>query len=161
MTPAVVVIGPAGSGKTTIGRGVARKLGWDFIDGDDFHPEANIAKMASGQALDDADRGPWLDRLADALRNAGRAEKPVVLACSALRQSYRDILKVHPAVRFVLLDAPAPLLQERVQRRKGHFMPASLLESQLRTLERPSGVPVIDASRPTDEVVDAVVAAIR
>jgi gluconokinase len=128
----VVVMGVSGSGKSTIGSMLAERLEVPFVDGDALHPPANVAKMAAGIPLDDADRWPWLDAV-----GARLAEPPVVVACSALRRAYRDRLRAAaPHARFVLLDGPRELLAERMVR-PGHFMPPELLDSQLATLERP------------------------
>ena len=133
MKPLLVVMGVSGSGKTTVGIALAAVLGLPFRDGDDLHPAANVAKMAAGIALTDDDRMPWL-----ALVGAELAVAPggLVIACSALKRVYRGaILAAAPAVRFVFLDGSRALLESRVQLRRGHFMPTSLLDSQLATLE--------------------------
>ncbi|MCS0499427.1 gluconokinase [Protaetiibacter mangrovi] len=128
----VVVMGVSGSGKSTVGALLAGRLGWVFVDGDELHPSANVAKMAAGIPLDDDDRWPWLDAVGERL-----AAGPVVVACSALRRAYRDRLRAAaPGVRFVLLDGTRELLAARMSSRH-HFMPETLLDSQLATLERP------------------------
>ena len=128
-------MGVSGSGKTTTGKLLAQEIEANFIDGDDLHPEANVLKMAEGKALDDADRKPWLEKIAREFVGAG--EKSLVVACSALKKSYREIIRgADPAVRFVFLEGPRELLAARLSARSsGHFMPASLLQSQLETLE--------------------------
>jgi gluconokinase len=151
-------MGPAGSGKTTVGSDLARRLGWRFIEGDDRHPEANVRKMASGHPLTDEDRRPWLETLADELRRAAGQNENVVLACSALKESYREKLRVHHGVSFVFLDAPLEVLERRLKGRKGHFLPPSLLGSQLAALERPGDALRVDASRPVAEIVDDIAA---
>ncbi len=134
--PLVVVMGVSGCGKTTIGAGLAERLGIPFLDGDDLHPAANTAKMAAGIPLDDDDRWPWLDRVGDALARARGAG--VVIACSALKRRYRDALRAHaPEVVFVHLAAPKEVVVERIAARTGHFMPAALLDSQYADLEPP------------------------
>jgi len=131
-----VFMGISGSGKTTVARGVAERLGLPFADADDFHPAANIAKMSNGIPLTDADRLPWLRTLAAWLGERERHGESSVLACSALRRSYRDILRGGaPGVFFVHLHGSADLIAERLRSRRGHFMPAGLLDSQLSALE--------------------------
>ena len=130
----VVVMGVSGSGKTTVGAALADALGLRFVDGDALHPAANVAKMAAGIPLDDADRAPWLDAIGAVL-----AAGPVVVACSALKRSYRDRLRAAaPAMQLVFLEGSRELLASRMAARPGHFMPASLLDSQLATLEPPT-----------------------
>ena len=135
----VVVMGVCGSGKTTVGRLIAERLDWEFIEGDDLHPEANRRKMAAGTPLTDEDRWPWLDRIVQVTRRAEGERRSVVVACSALRRAYRDRLRRGRAdVRFLHLTGAPALLRDRMERRDGHFMPAGLLASQLATLE-PAG----------------------
>lgn len=125
-------MGVSGVGKTTVGRAIATRFGVAFIDADDLHAPANIAKMAAGVALDDDDRWPWLDRVGAALA----AGPGAVIACSALKRSYRDRLRASaPAIVFVHLDAPEERVAEQATARRGHFMPPTLLASQLQTLE--------------------------
>ena len=143
----VLVMGVSGAGKTNMGRLLADELGATFLDGDDFHPPANLAKMASGEALDDGDRLPWLRNMAAALDGACRDGGKVVLACSALKQAYRDQLKAgRRDVHLVYLKGDEPLIRRRLEERAGHFMPAALLASQLAALEEPSGAITLDAS---------------
>lgn len=133
---AVVVIGVSGAGKSTIARGCAQQLGWPMAEGDDFHPPANVAKMRRGIPLDDQDRWGWLQSIAAWIGGQEAIGGSAVVSCSALKRAYRDVLRDgHPSVRFLQLDVPAALLAERVADRSGHFMPASLLQSQLATLE--------------------------
>ncbi|MBX9962745.1 MAG: gluconokinase [Burkholderiales bacterium] len=137
----IVLMGVAGSGKTTVGRIVAERLGWRFLDADDFHSPENVEKMRRGQPLTDDDRWPWLDRLNGLLREDGSA----VLACSALRQRYRDRIGAGlDDVRWVHLAGSFELIGSRLAARKGHYMPASLLASQFNTLEPPSAALTID-----------------
>jgi carbohydrate kinase (thermoresistant glucokinase family) len=132
--PLLVVMGVSGSGKTTVGIALAAELGVPFIDADDLHPAANVDKMAHGIPLIDDDRWPWLRLVGEAL--AGAESTGLVVACSALKRVYREaILAASPGSRFVSLDASRQLLESRVANRPGHFMPASLLDSQLATLE--------------------------
>ncbi len=131
----IVVMGVSGSGKSTIGRAIADRLGWDFAEGDDFHPQANVDKMASGRPLVDEDRWPWLQELAQWTSEHDEAGRSTVLTCSALRSVYRDILRRGGNTFFVHLTGDKNLLMERMQGRE-HFMPPSMLESQLDTLEQ-------------------------
>ena len=148
----VVVMGVSGSGKTTVGAALADALGLPFVDGDALHPAANVAKMAAGIPLDDADRAPWLDAVGAVL-----AAGPVVVACSALRRVYRDRLRAAaPGLLLVFLDGSREVLAQRMAGRPGHFMPASLLDSQLATLERPDPDehPVtVDIAAPVPDIV--------
>lgn len=132
----VVVMGVSGCGKTTVGEGVAEVLGWRFAEGDAYHPRANIDKMASGTPLTDDDRRPWLQRLATWIGEQEAAGRSSVLSCSALKRSYRDLLRSGaPCVRFVHLHGDRSILEERLSTRAGHFFPAKLLDTQLETLE--------------------------
>lgn len=137
--PLVVVMGVAGSGKSTIAAGLAERLGVDFIEGDSLHPQANVDKMAGGVPLTDEDRWPWLDAIGARIEAERLSGQGVVVSCSALKHVYRDRLraKVHGRVRFILLDGSKELIATRMLSRKGHFMPRSLLDSQLATLEKP------------------------
>lgn len=136
---AVIIMGVSGSGKSTLGGVLARALGCPFLEGDDFHDAAAVLKMSAGHPLADDDRWPWLDRLARAIGGALARDGSAVAACSALRRSYRDRLRaaIPAPTRFILLDPGPDELQRRLGRRTGHYMPASLLGSQLATLERP------------------------
>lgn len=132
------MMGVSGSGKSTIGAAFASALGVEFVEGDAYHPSENVKRMAAGIPLTDADRAGWLRALAMRIRDARQAGKGLVVACSALKRSYRDILRAGAEdVRFILLRGSKELLAERLANRSGHFMPATLLESQLATLEEP------------------------
>ncbi len=131
-------MGVSGAGKTTVGGLLAERLGWEFLDADDFHPPHNREKMAAGVALNDADRAPWLESLAQALKGRVEAGRGVVLACSALKRAYRDQLRVDPSVRFVHLQVARGALERRLAQRKGHYFRPELLTSQLAALEEPS-----------------------
>lgn len=158
----IVIMGIAGCGKTTVGQHLAAALGWPFFDGDDFHPPANVAKMASGQPLDDGDRAPWLARLRQLIDAQVAAGTSAVIACSALRQSYRErLLGGCSEARLVYLAADGALLGQRLAARAQHFFPAALLESQLAALEEPDDAIVIDAGRPVAEIVAAVMEAVK
>ncbi|MCU1514836.1 MAG: gluconate kinase [Microbacteriaceae bacterium] len=135
--PLIVVMGVSGSGKSTVGAALAERLGLPFVDADSLHPAANVAKMAAGHPLDDADRWPWLTVVGEHL--AAAASTGLVVACSALKRSYRDaILAAAPGVTYLFLSGTEELLAARLSRRRGHFMPVSLLDSQLATLEAPA-----------------------
>lgn len=159
-TPLAVVMGVAGSGKSTVGEELARRLGVPFRDADEFHPQANIDKQAAGHALNDQDRLPWLQAIAawlDEQRDAG-----AVVTCSALKRSYRDLLRSHDAdLPFLHLAGPKEVAAQRVGSRPEHFMPASLVDSQYATLEdlQPDERGLfLDFTRPVDEIVDACLA---
>jgi gluconokinase len=164
-TTSIVVMGVSGSGKTSAARELTRQLGWEYIEGDDLHPEANVAKMAAGTPLDDEDRWPWLRQIAQVIGEHEAAGKSLVITCSALKRAYRDLLRDgHPSVWFAHVDVSREVLTERLAQRKGHFMPPSLLDSQLATLERlgedePGGVIAGDA--PLDQTVTAVLDDLR
>ena len=151
----VVVMGVSGSGKSTIGEPLAARLGYPFFDADEFHPPANVAKMASGVPLTDADRWPWL-----ALLNAKlKGEKNAVLACSALKQSYRDALATGLAdCRFVHLRGSIELIRARLAERQHRYMPASLLDSQFATLEPPADAIEVDIAQAPGQCVDRILA---
>lgn len=164
---AVVVMGVSGSGKSTVGAALAEALGGRFVDGDDLHPAANVAKMSAGVALDDDDRWPWLDRVADTLADSSTAappDGPVVVACSALRRRYRDRLRRVPGVVFVHLHLEVDAATTRLRTRGEHFMDERLIQSQFATLETPAAdepdVIVVDATRPLAEVVAAAAVAV-
>jgi gluconokinase len=157
--PVLVVMGVSGSGKSTVGAALARRLARRFADGDDFHPPANVAKMRAGTALTDADRAPWLAALRSLIESHLRTGEGLVLACSALRQSYRDQLCVDAdQVAFVYLKGNAALIAQRQANRPEHFMPPGLLTSQFATLEEPADALIVDISPPAEIVVDAILA---
>jgi gluconokinase len=135
-TTSIVVMGVSGSGKTSAALELTRQLGWEYIEGDDLHPEANVAKMAAGHPLDDDDRWPWLRRIAEVIGEHEASGTSLVLTCSALKRSYRDLLREgHPSVWFAHMQVSQQVLADRLAKRKGHYMPPSLLDSQLATLE--------------------------
>ena len=132
----VVVMGVSGTGKTTVAKGISTIMGWEFAEGDAFHPAANVAKMASGHPLTDEDRWPWLALIGDWITAKEDAGESAVVTCSALRRVYRDVLRAgRPGVRFLHLTLDPTALQDRLEHRAGHYMPASLLPSQLASLE--------------------------
>ncbi len=158
--PVIVVMGVSGCGKSTVGAALAAALGLRFVEGDAFHPPENVARMAAGIALTDADRAGWLCALA--ARLAEGAPQGVVLACSALKRAYRDVLRAGaPTLRFVWLALPRAELEARMAARTGHYMPASLLASQLATLEPPQADEAavrVDGARPAAVIVAEVLA---
>jgi gluconokinase/shikimate kinase len=135
--PVLVIMGVSGSGKSTVAGMLAGRLGWDLAEGDDMHPPANVAKMAAGHPLDDADRWPWLDQIAAWIREHAEAGRPGIITCSALKKSYRDVLRGDHVV-FVDLVGTHDQIAARLTARHGHFMPAGMLDSQIETLEPPS-----------------------
>ena|ERR1041384_4190025 len=154
-----VMIGVSGSGKTAVGAALAERLGLPFYDGDAFHPPDNVAKMSAGVPLNDADRDPWLRALAGKIRE-WNATGSAVLACSALKEKYRQQLREGGAVTFVFLEVSRELLVKRLRQRKGHFMPASLLASQLATLEVPTDAVRVDGAGSVEAVVQRVLSAL-
>ncbi|KQS66109.1 gluconokinase [Modestobacter sp. Leaf380] len=132
----VVVMGVSGTGKSSVGERIAQRLGWEFVEGDDLHPEANVAKMRAGTPLTDEDRWPWLRAVAAAIGEREAAGRGLVVTCSALKHEYRDLLREgHDSVWFAHVDTSESVLVERLRKRTGHYMPGSLLRSQLDTLE--------------------------
>ena len=162
---ALIVMGVAGSGKSTIGEALAARLGWRYEDGDRFHPASNVAKMSAGQPLTDEDRWPWLKAIADEIDRLSTHHERAVVACSALRRVYRDIL-VHgrPDIAIVYLQGTQALIAERLGRRKGHFMPPGLLASQFETLEPPTSDehPItVSIDAPVEAIVDDIVSHLK
>lgn len=157
-------MGVTGSGKTTIGTKLAAAKHWKYAEGDDYHSEANKAKMHAGIPLTDADRAPWLATLHELLLGWHRSGSSGVMACSALRQTYRDELSAgipRDELRFVLLEVPKDVLEKRMAERKGHYMSPALLDSQIATLEMPRDAIQVMADLPPDQVVQEIIAAIR
>jgi len=154
---AILLMGVAGSGKTTVGRDLASALGWSFADADDFHPPANIAKMAAGIPLDDADRAPWLRVIGEYLRRCLAHQENTVVTCSALKESYRRaILADAPSAKLVYLKGSRELLRERISSRSGHFMKPEMLDSQLTALEEPADALVVDIAQTPDEIITKI-----
>ena len=149
-----IVMGVAGSGKTTVGKALADRLGWDFFDADDFHPAENIAKMAAGIPLNDSDRTPWLTALSDQLFATLKAGRHPVLACSALKESYRkQLVEGKNGVEIIYLKGSYDLLWARLSTRQGHFMKPEMLKSQFATLEEPKNALILDVSMPLEEML--------
>lgn len=149
----VIVMGVVGSGKTTVGRLLAEQLGWDFADADDYHSPSNVEKIRKGIGLNGADREPWLESLRAAIMQWIAQDKNVVLACSALKRSYRRKLEPGPGVRFVYLRGSADLIAARLRSRHGHFADAKILASQFDDLEEPEEAVTVDIAKPPAEIV--------
>lgn len=160
-----VVMGVAGAGKTTVGERLARRLGWKFIEGDRLHSFENLAKMQSGRPLTDADRAPWLDAIAAVIDDCQRQGSRAVITCSALKRAYRRcLIGERRGIRLIFLDGSRELIGERLAARLGHFMPASLSESQFAVLEPPGADedPItVSVDQPVDRVVDQIVVLLK
>ncbi len=153
----IIIMGVSGSGKSTVGCALAKTIGFTFLDADDFHPEANIVKMKQGLPLTDNDRRPWLEKLVHLMDQKMMRGENIVLACSALRCEYRNILCSGRAVpQFVFLEGSMELIEARLRQRSGHFMPAKLLKSQFDTLEIPVGAICISIDRPVNAIVGEI-----
>lgn len=152
-----IVMGVSGSGKTTVGKILAEKMAVPFFDADDFHPASNVAKMKSGQPLNDEDRKPWLETMAVKI-DEWKKGSGAVLACSALKKSYRGILDADSEAFWVHLKGDKELIRERMKARTGHYMPSTLLDSQFSTLEEPEGVLVLDIRHSPEELVQKILA---
>lgn len=151
-------MGVSGAGKSTVGRQLAARLGWEFHDGDDFHPPANVAKMRSGTPLSDDDRTPWLMAIQGRMREIHSAGRSAVFACSALKGAHRTLLLHGESwVRFIHLQGSRDLLAQRLGSRQGHFMPATLLDSQLATLEPPADALAVDVGPEPEALVTQIV----
>jgi gluconokinase len=162
---ALIVMGVSGSGKSTVAAALGKRLGWRFEDGDTFHPQSNIDKMKAGHPLDDADRKPWLEAIAAEIDRVAGTGGHVIIACSALKRAYRDIL-IHGRhdVRIVYLDGSRELIASRLVKRHGHFMPPELLDSQFATLEVPGAdehVIAVSIAPPVETIVDNILAKLR
>ena len=155
----VVVMGVSGCGKSTVGLALAQRMGWRFVDADDFHPSANVEKMRAGIALTDDDRAPWLSKLNAVLRHSAAKGQSIVLACSALRERYRVMLADRlPDLRVVHLTGSFELIEARLKARQHRYMPAALLQSQFNTLEPPTNALTLDIARPVGEIVEEAAA---
>jgi gluconokinase len=157
----VILMGVSGVGKTTVGQALAAELKWGFVDADDYHSAANVAKMQAGIPLEDGDRAPWLAAMREAIEAWAEQKASVVLACSALKASYREVLVVGPEVKLVYLKAPVDVVAQRLAERHGHYMNPKLLRSQFETLEEPLDAVVVDAGQPVAELVREVRAALQ
>lgn len=163
---AIIVMGVSGAGKSSVSEGLAARLGCRFVEGDQLHPRSNVEKMARGTPLDDEDRWPWLDLIGQQLAAATANGEDIVLSCSSLKKIYRDRLRqaAGGSLRFVFLKGSRELLEVRMGERTGHFMPLSLLYSQLAALESPEGEPgvvTVDIDATLGEIVDAALAGLK
>ena len=154
-----IIFGVSGAGKTTIGKLLAQKLGWKFLEADDFHPQDNIDKMKSGIPLNDEDRSPWLDSLREQIKQRVESGEDAVLACSALKRAYRERLRVSAEVKFVFLRGDYMLIEKQLRHRRGHFMDPDLLRSQFADLEEPEpneSAMTIELGRTPEELVQEI-----
>ena len=153
----LVLMGVSGCGKTTVGQRLAERIDWDFVDGDDFHPDANVEKMARGEPLTDADRWPWLRAIQQFIHERLEDENPAIVACSALKAAYRDILREdNDGVRFVYLKGSYDLIRARMEARDNHFFKPDMLASQFEALEEPTDALTVSIDQPPGDVVDAI-----
>jgi gluconokinase len=149
-----IVMGVSGCGKTSVGKALAKRLGWDFYDADNFHPPENVAKMANGIPLNDSDRAPWLATLHDLISSSLKADKSGVLACSALKERYRQqLLKDNAVVQFIYLKGSYDLIWSRMSKRQDHYMKPQMLKSQFEALEEPTNALTMDISKSVNEIV--------
>jgi len=154
----IILMGVAGSGKSTVGRLLAGQLGWTFIEGDDFHPQANIDKMADAIPLTDSDRIPWLHTLHEQIHTLYSRGQHCVMACSALRKKYRDLLREpHREIYFVYLRGDADLVRQRLAGRQNHYMKTALLASQFAAMEEPDQALVVDIGPPPDRIARRII----
>ena len=155
----IIIFGVSGAGKTTVGKLLAQELGWQFLEADDFHPPANIQKMSNGRSLTDEDRWPWLDCLRKKIEQLLAAGKNAVLACSALKRGYRDLLRVSDEINFVFLRGDYALVEKQLRSRSHHFMNPELLQSQFDDLEEPQAdehALTVALGRPPEEIVEEI-----
>ena len=152
----IVLMGVSGSGKTTLGKKLAERLEFPFLEGDDFHSVANKTKMEAGIPLTDEDRLPWLQSLSQELKKIAAEGSRAVIACSALKKKYRDLLSQGASVQWIYLKGRKDLIRRRIERRQGHFMKAELLESQFDVLEEPGDAIVVDINLDSDKLVETI-----
>jgi len=153
-----ILMGVSGSGKTSVGETLAKELGWDFYDADDYHPPENVGKMASGTPLNDSDRAPWLARLHEMISTSLKADRPGVLACSALKERYRQqLLDGNQDVQIVYLKGSYDLIWSRMENRTDHYMKPHMLKSQFDTLEEPKNALTMDISMSVDDIVETII----
>ncbi len=160
----VIIFGVSGAGKTTVGKLLARELGWHFLEADDFHPAANIKKMRSGHPLTDEDRWPWLEALREEIEHFLAVEEDAVLACSALKRKYREHLRVSPDVKLIFLRGDFALIEKQLRGRRGHFMNPELLQSQFADLEEPEpdeDALTIELGRTPQQIVEEIKTKLR
>ena len=157
----LILMGVAGAGKSSVGEQLAAQLQWPFYEGDHFHPKSNILKMCKGVPLSDEDREPWLRAIREGIVSCLGRKECAIFSCSALKQRYRDILAVNNEIKFIYLYASTKILQERLQRRSGHFFPLSLLESQRDALEVPVDALAINTEASLQKIVDEIIAVIN
>jgi len=157
----IIVMGVAGSGKTTVGRLLAESTGFQFLDGDTLHSPANLAKMSAGLPLTDSDRAPWLSAVRGRIVDTATHQQNLVVACSALKEAYRALLAAGVPVTWIYLKGRPDVVRARLQRRTGHFMKAELSSSQFEALEEPTNAIVVDASQPPEAIVEEIVAQLR
>jgi gluconokinase len=156
-----IVMGVSGCGKTSVGEALAKELGWDFYDADDFHPPENVAKMASGTPLNDSDRAPWLATLHDLISSSLMENRSGVLACSALKESYRrQLMESNDGVLLIYLKGSYELIWSRMEARTEHYMKPHMLKSQFETLEEPTDALTVDISASVDEIVQEIISAV-
>ena len=157
-----IVMGVSGCGKSSVGKALAERLGWDFYDADDFHPPENVAKMVNGIPLDDSDRAPWLATLHDLISSSLKADQPGVLACSALKERYRQqLLKDNDDVQFVYLKGSYDLIWSRMSKRQDHYMKPQMLKSQFEALEEPTNALTLDISKSVGEIVGDILKSMK
>jgi len=161
-TQFIIVMGVAGSGKTTVGKSLSKHLGWDFYDADDFHPPENIAKMTNGIPLNDVDRSPWLASLHTLIFSNLEQNRPAVLACSALKDSYRQqMLEGNDGAQIVFLKGTYDLIWSRLSMRKDHYMKPQMLQSQFATLEEPTNALTVDVTKSIDDIVQEILLGLK